>query len=49
FNATVELMQVMARACGHTHLSEFCADDITTWDRDLAYLTGMKFAGVMPL
>ena len=49
FNATVELMQVMARACGHTHLSEFCAEDITTWDRDLAYLTGMKFAGVMPL
>ena len=28
--ASVELMQVMARACGHTHLNQFNADDLTT-------------------
>ena len=49
FTATVELMQVMARACGHTHLNQFCADDIATFDRDIAYMTGIKYAGVIPL
>ena len=28
FEATVELMQVLARACGHDHLSQFCPDDL---------------------
>jgi len=49
FNATVELMQVMARACGHDHLSQFSRDDITTIDRDMAYLTGIKYGGAVPL
>jgi methylamine---glutamate N-methyltransferase subunit C len=49
FRASTELMQVMARACGHTHLNQFCLDDLTTWDRDMAYLTGVNYAGVMPL
>lgn len=47
FKATVELMQVMARACGHTHLNQFCPDDIATFDRDIAYLTGITYSGVM--
>ena len=42
-------MQVMARACGHTHLGQFCQDDITTFDRDLAYMTGIKYAGAVPV
>jgi methylamine---glutamate N-methyltransferase subunit C len=46
FGASVELMQVMARACGHDHLSKFMAEDITTWKREMADLTGMGFAGV---
>ena len=29
--ATVELMQVMARACGHSHLNAFGLDDLATW------------------
>jgi len=41
--ASVELMKVMARACGHTH---FHANDITTWKREMADLTGIKYAGV---
>ena len=49
FEATVELMQVLARACGHDHLSQFCHDDLTTWKRDVAYLTGVAYGGVTPL
>jgi glutamate synthase domain-containing protein 2/CDGSH-type Zn-finger protein len=44
--ASVELMQIMARACGHTHLNQFNADDITTWKKDMADLSGIAFAGV---
>ncbi len=47
FGASVELMAVLARACGHTHLSEFCTDDLTTFDRDMAHLTGIAYGGVM--
>ncbi len=46
FEATTELMQVMARACGHRHLSEFRPEDLTTWDQDMAALTGLRFGGV---
>lgn len=48
-DATIELMQVLARACGHDHLSGFHRDDLTTYHRDLAYLTGAPYAGVVPL
>ena len=48
-NASVHLMQVLARACGHHHLSQFCIDDLTTWKRDVAYLTGVQYGGVVPL
>jgi glutamate synthase domain-containing protein 2 len=44
--ASAELMQVMARACGHTHLNQFNAEDITTWKNELAELTGIQFGGV---
>ena len=44
--ASVELMKVMARACGHTHLDQFNENDITTWKREMADLTGIKYAGV---
>ena len=49
FEATVHLMKVLARACGHSHLNQFCLDDLTTWKRDMAYLTGIKYGGVVPL
>jgi len=49
FNATVELMQVMARACEHDHLNQFNKDDITTFDRDMAFLTGIKYGGSVPI
>ncbi|MGW8283328.1 MAG: glutamate synthase-related protein [Gemmatimonadota bacterium] len=44
-DATVQLMQTLARACGHTDLREFGVDDLTTWKKDVADLTGVRFAG----
>jgi len=46
FGASVELMQVLARACGHSRLTDLNADDITTWKREMADLSGVRFAGV---
>ena len=46
FNASVELMKVMARACGHTHLNQFNAGDLTTWKKDMADLTGVDYGGM---
>ncbi len=46
FEASVELMTVLARACGHTELSALCPDDLTTWKREMAALSGVRFAGV---
>ena len=46
FRASTELMQVMARACGHDHLNKFCVDDLTTWDREMAHLTGVAYGGL---
>ena len=45
FSASTELMQVMARACGHDHINKFCIDDLTTWDREMACLTGIAYGG----
>jgi glutamate synthase domain-containing protein 2 len=46
FRAAVELMQVMSRACGHSHLNQFSIDDLTTWKREMADLTGIAYGGV---
>ena len=46
--ASVELMQVMARACGHASLSDFELRDLTTWKRDMAELSGIAYGGVGP-
>jgi len=46
FEASTELMQVMARACGHDHLSSFNQDDLTTWKKGMADLTGIAYGGV---
>ena len=46
FCATVELMQVLARACGHDSLAGFAPRDITTWKREMADLSGVRFSGM---
>ena len=45
FGATVELMQVLARACGHDHLSKFTPRDLVSWKREVADLAGVRYAG----
>jgi glutamate synthase domain-containing protein 2 len=47
--ASTHLMQVLARACGHNHLNQFELNDLTTWNRDIAYLTGVPYGGVTKL
>jgi glutamate synthase domain-containing protein 2 len=44
--ASVELVKVLARACGHDHLTEFNRDDLTTFSKDMAELAGISFGGV---
>jgi len=46
FTAATELMQVMARACGHSRFDEFSQEDLTTWKREMSDLTGIRFGGV---
>ena len=46
FEASVELMTVLARACGHGSLRDFTVDDLTTFDRDMAALAGVPYGGV---
>jgi len=48
FDASVQLMKVLARACGHTRLEQLNVDDLTTWKRDMAHLAGISYAGVTP-
>ncbi len=47
-DSSVELMKVMARACGHAALQEFSLSDLTTWSREMADLSGIRFGGVTP-
>ncbi len=44
--ASVHLMQVMARACGHDDLGKFDVSDLTTFNPNIAQLTGIAFGGV---
>ena len=43
--ASVELMQVMARACGHDNLADFSRDDLGTWQESIARLSGIAYVG----
>ncbi len=44
--ATVELMQILARACGHDHLGKFTPRDLTTFSHEMAQLSGVRYGGV---
>lgn len=46
FNASVDLMKVMARACGHHHLNQFSLSDLTTWKKEMSELTGIEYGGI---
>jgi len=46
FEATNELIKVVARACGHDDVAKFNHNDLSTFDYDLHKLTGIQYAGV---
>ncbi len=47
FNASTELMQVMSRACGHDHFNKFNKNDLATWHKKMASLSGVNYSGFM--
>ncbi|MFK7986652.1 MAG: glutamate synthase-related protein [Sandaracinaceae bacterium] len=46
FDATTDLMRILSRACGKPSFSELSIDDLVTYDRDIADLAGIPYAGV---
>lgn len=48
FDASNDLMKVVARACGHDDFTKFNQDDLSTFDMDIHRLTGIRYAGVNP-
>ncbi len=48
FGATVDLMKILTRACGHESFAQLSPYDLSTWNRDMAHLTGIAYAGVSP-
>jgi glutamate synthase domain-containing protein 2 len=46
FEVSTHLMQVMSRACGHSKLSEFSPNDLSTWKTDMSKLSGVRFGGL---
>jgi len=45
--ASVHLMKVMSRACGHLNLSELTVNDLSTYKKEMHELTGIPFGGVI--
>lgn len=48
FEATTELMQVIARSCGHADFGQFSQEDLSTYNWEMHKLTGIPYAGVNP-
>lgn len=46
YTAAVDMMKVMARACGHDHLGKFELEDLSTWHKEMSDLTGIEFSGL---
>jgi len=44
YRNSVDMMKIMARACGHDHLAKFCSEDIETSHRDIAHLAGVQYS-----
>jgi glutamate synthase domain-containing protein 2 len=45
-SSSAELMKVMARACGHTHLQEFSGEDLATLSGEMAQISGVRYSGL---
>ncbi len=44
--ATNDLMKVVARACGYNNFDQFNKNDLSTFNRDIHFLTGINYARV---
>jgi glutamate synthase domain-containing protein 2 len=48
FDASNDLIKVIARACGYDDVSKFNINDLSTFDHDLYRLAGIPYAGMNP-
>jgi glutamate synthase domain-containing protein 2 len=46
FNASNDLIKVVARSCGYDDISKFNKDDLSTFDHNMHRLTGISYAGI---
>lgn len=46
FHATNELIKVVARSCGHSNISQFNFNDLSTLNYEMHQLTGISYAGI---
>lgn len=47
FDATNNLIKVIARSCGYDNIAKFNHSDLSTYDRDIHHLTGINYAGIL--
>jgi glutamate synthase domain-containing protein 2 len=45
FEATNDLIKIVARACGIAHIKEFNQNDLSTFNREMYHLTGINYGG----
>jgi glutamate synthase domain-containing protein 2 len=48
FDASNDLIKVIARSCGYDDISKFNLNDLSTFDHDLYRLAGIPYAGINP-
>lgn len=46
FEATNDLIKVIARSCGYSHINQFNHNDLSTFNREMHELTGIAYAGI---
>ena len=46
FDATNDLIKVVARSCSYDDITKFNQDDLSTFNRDMHFLTGINYAGI---
>jgi glutamate synthase domain-containing protein 2 len=47
FDATNDLIKVVARSCGYDDVSKFNHNDSSTYDTDMHKLTGINYEGII--
>jgi len=46
FLASNDLIKVIARSCGYDDIAKFNKDDLSTFNREMAHLSGIRYAGI---